>query len=130
MIGLTIFLFALILLSIKSGIYLWTYLQLKKYGTRTDGQITILEPSGFFSGRLPVPKIKFKPEGNEELIGKPVRSFLFELNNYLPGNYVTIYYDKKQPDKFVIKSYFQPVLNFTFVIATTFYTIVLLIREL
>jgi hypothetical protein len=111
---------------LRSGIYLWTYLQLKNYGIHADGSVVTLIRSGFFSGRTPLPKVNFKLNDIKEVVGTPIHSSFTELNGYLPGRHVTVYADIKQPGKFVVKSNIEVVINFCVVIAILIYAAVTL----
>ncbi len=114
-----IFLLALIIASIKSVIYLYKYQNLKKFGTKTEGNIIAIEGSNFISMKnAAVPKVNFITIDGKPVINKPIHSWFVEFNYYIPGKHCIAYYDKKQPSIFVIRSNGELIANFTMIVGT------------
>lgn len=109
----------LVLLSINAINFLIAYVRLLKSGTKTNGLVVAYEASNFIMTKnVTIPKIKFRTQQEQSIIGKPVHSWFIELNNYqLDKNYVA-FYDNKDPNKFIIRSNIELSINIILVTGT------------
>ena len=108
----------LALISINAVIFLMGYIRLLKSGVQTNGLVVACEASIFIMTKnATIHKIKFQTQEEQSIIGKPVHSWFIELNNYqLEKNYVA-FYDNKDPNKFIIKSNSELLVNVILVIS-------------
>jgi hypothetical protein len=106
----------LMVISVNSILFLKTYLSLLKFGDRTDGNIIAFDLSNHIMTKGLIPKLEFQTGKKQLVIGKPVYSWFVELNNYERNKNYVAYYNKNNPEKFVIKSNIEVLVNSVIVI--------------
>lgn len=105
--------------SIKSGSYLKTILIFYKNANKATGRIVAYEGSrSIMTKNALIPKVKYLTENNIELTAKPISSWFFELNHYKLNDTCTVFYDKKQNDKIIIKSNLEVFTNLIFIVVS------------
>ena len=106
----------LLLLSIKSIGFLKNYTTLQRLGFRSNGKIIAFEESRHIITKGLIPKVEFQTNDNQLVIAKPIHSWFLEINYYLPDKKCVTYYDKVNPNKFVIKSNIEFFINLVIVV--------------
>jgi hypothetical protein len=106
----------LVLFSIKSIGFLKNYITLWHLGFRSNGKIIAFEESRHIITKGVIPKVEFQTYDNQLITGKPIYSWFMEVNYYIPDKSCVTFYDKVSPNKFIIKSNVEFLINFAVVI--------------
>ena len=122
MIALLFLLILLVLSSVKALSFLFTYSRLRINGLESFGKVIAYEASRhvMFANAL-IPKIELYTLQNETIIGKPITSWFVEIDFKRLNEEVTLFQDKTNPKKFVIKGNAEPVANALVIILTVGY---------
>lgn len=104
------------LLSLNAVNYLLSYFRLSNSGTCTTGIILSFSNSkSIMTKNSLIPKIEFRIENKQTVIGTPTHSWFVELNKYQVDKKYIVYYDKKDPSIFIVGSIRELVTNITLV---------------
>ena len=116
----TIFLVTILMItSINGIIFISKYLTLTRQGVKTDGRIVAIDISRFIMNKnATVPKVSFVTFDQKVITNKPMLSWLFSVNGYLPQKDCIVYYDKKIPEKFILKSNSEILINILVIVTT------------
>src|SRR3990170_3882899 len=92
------FISILTITSIKSIIYIKTYVTLLKFGAKTEASIIAFEASNFMMTKnATIPKINFTTVDDKTIMEKPIHSWFVELNKYVLNKNCIVFYDKESP---------------------------------
>ena len=118
-IGMVVLLTAFTVISLKGILYLRRYLLLLKFGVTLTGQIKSFDLfKSMLNKNAVIPKVFFIISASKEILGQPVLSFLYPVNNYAYKTDCIVMYDTAKPTRFVIKNSREPISNILFIIVT------------
>ena len=128
----TIFLLILLItVSTKGAIFILKYVNLTRQGIETEGRIVSIEIStSIINKNAAIPKVSFVTFDEKIITNKPFLSWLFAVNNYLYQKDCVLYYDKLEPEKFIIKSKTEVLANALTITTTAFTLTYLLLKNL
>ena len=128
----TIFLLILLItVSTKGAIFILKYVNLTRQGIETEGRIVSIEISkSIINKNAAIPIVSFVTFDQKIITNKPFLSWLFAVNNYLYQKDCVLYYDKLEPEKFIIKSKTEVLANALTITTTAFTLTYLLLKNL
>lgn len=106
-----VLLFIALILMYMSAVRLWTFLRLKYLGRKTNGLVIGFGDSSespFYKNKH-TPVIEYAADA-QLFNGKPLNYFPNTLSYYSKGRSLTVFYDKSNPEKFVVHQVSEHVI--------------------
>lgn len=120
----------LLFFSLNALPFLMAYIKLFRTGVTTRAVVIGYHLSeSTLLRNATIPKLKFKTNQEQEIIGKPIHSWFFELFTYQPGISYDIIYDKANPNKFVMNNKVELVIG-CLILASTLFSLLWLLKQL
>ena len=116
-------------LSFLSAFFLYAYYSLVRSGGKAQGEIISFDRGQFpFYRGVLVPVVDFRTEDGSPIESQPEHTHFHEFNGFTRNSHVTIYYQKANPEYFVLECRAEVIINWVIIVVTLCSLIWLLIR--